>query len=640
MVRGRELSLWEHLFRMGASIEKTTQHERLSWKPPLARLLGVALSLFLLSGTASLLNLRSWNAGGVTVLWPSNGFLLGVLLCAPRRQWAAYLTAGFLVDMGINCALANTLWSASYLAACNMTEALVAALFLYRTVAPKPDLTRRRQLLRFLVYGVIVAPAIAAFLARGTFGRIGPHFMPWLHTFQWWFTADALGMAVMTPLFLSMREQPQFLGRRRTEVAGLLLLVSGLSVAVFWQTEAPLLYLLLACLLVLGSRLGLAGSAFGLLAISIIGGFFTTSGHGPLAMMKNTSLTTRDLALQAFVLVSMLVLYVLEVIVGERRRLEQERLASEARFRLLTEVSRDVIALVDLDGKLKYVSPAIEEVVGWGLEELLGGDYWATIHPDDVVMVKNAFKEALAGAMPGIFQYRRQRKDGSYVWLESNIRMYREAATGEPVGYVAVVRDIASRKAAEEKLSTALRMVENLASMDALTGIANRRRFDEVLEQEWRRSVRDGSFLSLLLIDADHFKNYNDIYGHISGDECLRTVAETLRTEIRRPADLLARYGGEEFAVVLPDTDSRGALDVAEKMRSAVESRAILHLGSSHGIVTLSVGCATLTPQQKAGAFDLVRTADSALYRAKAAGRNRSEFDTLNAEMGQEAGAK
>lgn len=612
----------------------------MSWMPPVARLMGVALSLFLLSGTASLLNLRSWNAGGITVLWPSNGFLLGVLLCAPRRQWAAYVAAGFLVDMGINCALANTLWSASYLAACNMTEALVAALFLYRTIAPKPDLTQRRQLLHFLFYGVIVAPAVAAFLARGVFGRIGPHFMPWLHTFLWWFTADALGIAVMTPLFLSMRDKPQFLGRSRAEVAGLILLVSGVSVAVFWQTQAPLLYLLLACLLVLGRRLGLAGSAFGLLAVSIIGGFFTTSGHGPLAMMKETSLTARELALQGFVLVSMLVLYVLEVMVGERRRLEQERLASEARFRLLTEVSRDVIALVDLDGKLKYVSPAVKEVVGWDLDELLGGDYWTTVHPEDVATVKNAFKEALDEAMPGIFQYRRQRKDGSFAWLEGNIRMYRDPATGEPVGYVAVVRDIASRKAAEEELNSALRMVENLASMDALTGIANRRRFDEVLEQEWRRKVRDGSFLSLLLIDADHFKNYNDIYGHISGDACLRQVVEALRAELRRPADLLARYGGEEFAVVLPDTDSRGALDVAEKMRFAVESRAVPHTGSPYGIVTLSVGCATLIPHQNIGAYDLLRAADSALYRAKAAGRNRSEADTLDAELGQEAGAK
>lgn len=607
--------------------------------PPVARLLGIALSLFLLSGTASLLNLRSWNAGGVTILWPSNGFLVGVLLCAPRRQWSAYVTAGFLVDMGINFALANTLWSASYLAACNMTEVLVAALFLYRTVAPKPDLTQRRQLLRFLAYGVIVAPAVAAFLARGVFGRIGPHFMPWLRTFLWWFTADALGMAVMIPLFLSMRDKPQFLGRSRTEVTGLMFLVSGISIAVFWQTQVPLLYLLLACLLVVGRRLGLAGSAFGLLVVSIIGGFFTTSGRGPFALMKDASLSSRDLALQGFVLLSMLVLYVLEVMVSEGRRLEQERLASEARFRLLTEVSRDVIVLIDLDGKLKYVSPSVKEIVGWDPADLQGGDYWATIHPEDVSTVKNAFKEALDGTMTGIFQYRRQRKDGSYAWLEGNIRMYRDTVTGDPVGYVAVVRDIASRKAAEEELNSALRMVENLASMDALTGIANRRHFDEVLEQEWRRSMRDGSFLSLLLIDADHFKNYNDVYGHISGDDCLRQVVEALRAELRRPADLLARYGGEEFAVVLPDTDGRGALDVAEKMRVAVELRAIPHAGSPHGIVTLSVGCATQTPQPGASAFDLLRASDTALYRAKGAGRNRTEADALNSELGQEAEA-
>jgi diguanylate cyclase (GGDEF)-like protein/PAS domain S-box-containing protein len=427
----------------------------------------------------------------------------------------------------------------------------------------------------------------------------------------------------MIPLYLSFREQANFLKKRVPQFAGLMLLLSALSLAVFWQTQVPLLFLLLACLLLLGRLLGLAGSAFGLLVVSIIGGFFTASGHGPLGLMKNEFLSVRELALQSFVLVAMLVLYVVEVMTGERNRLEQERKVSDARFRLLTEVSRDMIALVGLDGRLIYASPAVTEVLGWDPDAIRGNDYWARIHPEEVVSVKQAFQEALDGGMPGIFQYRRRTKDDVYIWLEGNVRMYRDAASGEPVGFVVVVRDIASRKVAEEELNLALRMVENLASMDGLTGIANRRRFDEILELEWHRAAREGTFLSLLLIDADHFKNFNDVYGHISGDQCLRQIVERMQTVLQRPADLLARYGGEEFAVILPSTESAGAREIAEKMRHIVETCAIPHTGSLHGVVTLSVGCATQVPQPGSSPLGLLQAADGALYQAKSSGRNQ-----------------
>lgn len=598
------------------------QESRASWLPPIVRLIAVGLALLFLSSTASWLNIRSWHAGGVTILWPSNGFLIGVLLCASRRQWAAYLMVGLLVDFSINFTLDSAFWNAIYLACCNMIEVWVAAQLLYKVIGPKPDITERKQFLHFIFGGVIVAPAIASFLACLVFGRSGKHIMPWLHTFLWWFIADALGIAVITPLYLSLKDHTRVFARWM-ELAGIFLLLSGITAAVFWQTNVPLLFVLLACLLALGRGLGLAGSAFGLLIISIIGGFFTTVGRGPLALMRDSSLSMRELAFQSFILVAMLVLYILEVMVEERRQLEQQRIASEARFRQLTEVSRDMIAHIDLNGRLIYASPAVKEVLGWEPDEILGNDYWARIHPEEVGAVKKAFQEALDGGMPGIFQYRRQKKDQNYIWLEGNVRRSCDPDGGKPSGFVAIVRDITSRKVAEEELNRALRMVENLANHDSLTGIANRRHFDEVLEQEWSRAKRSGSLISLLLIDADHFKSYNDLYGHIDGDQCLRQIAETIQQILHRSADLLARYGGEEFTVILPGTDSFSAREVAEKIRSAVEACRIEHVGSPYKFMTLSIGCATCVPQQDANVLSLLQMADSALYQAKFNGRNR-----------------
>ncbi|WP_223216728.1 GGDEF domain-containing protein [Paraburkholderia phenoliruptrix] len=162
-----------------------------------------------------------------------------------------------------------------------------------------------------------------------------------------------------------------------------------------------------------------------------------------------------------------------------------------------------------------------------------------------------------------------------------------------------------------------------LAATDPLTGLSNRRVLDNRLDEEWRRARRTGQPLSALFIDIDHFKRFNDTYGHASGDEALSTVAECISSTVRRAVDLVARYGGEEFAVILPDTSADGARAVAEKIRRSVQAQHILHGGADPVTVTVSVGCATIVPAQGANALDLLAAADRQLYVAKAAGRNR-----------------
>jgi diguanylate cyclase (GGDEF)-like protein len=172
-------------------------------------------------------------------------------------------------------------------------------------------------------------------------------------------------------------------------------------------------------------------------------------------------------------------------------------------------------------------------------------------------------------------------------------------------------------------LETANQRLRRLVTVDALTGVANRRHFDRELERELRRSRRDGLPLSLIFLDLDEFKRFNDTYGHARGDEVLRNVARTLNETFRRAGDFVARYGGEEFAVVLPGLDARRAALYAERLRRRIWQEAIAFEAVTNGRVTISAGVSTITPAMVATADELLRAADQALYRAKCLGRNQ-----------------
>jgi diguanylate cyclase (GGDEF)-like protein len=200
------------------------------------------------------------------------------------------------------------------------------------------------------------------------------------------------------------------------------------------------------------------------------------------------------------------------------------------------------------------------------------------------------------------------------------------------VGYQGRIRQLAARerllarlvKDRTRELEQANQMLARFSYLDAVTGIANRRNFDDGLELEWRRLLREGGPLSLIMVDIDHFKAFNDTYGHQKGDECLKAVAQTLRHALHRPGDLCARYGGEEFSVILPGTDPEGALAVAEGLRASIEGLAVPHRGSSVAeVVTISVGVATVHPKEGGSGASLIDGADKALYRSKHGGRNR-----------------
>jgi two-component system chemotaxis family response regulator WspR len=193
-------------------------------------------------------------------------------------------------------------------------------------------------------------------------------------------------------------------------------------------------------------------------------------------------------------------------------------------------------------------------------------------------------------------------------------------------GYIkGLQRDAAYRslRESQEELALANEELKKLAALDGLTGIANRRRFDEASRAEWQRGRRAGSPLSLLMCDVDHFKLFNDSFGHPAGDLCLKRTAAVLTGQLKRPADLAARYGGEEFAILLPDTDLAGALVLAESCRNQLAALALAHPSTNAGVVTMSIGAASSVPGDDNSLEALLAAADAALYDAKHAGRNR-----------------
>jgi len=297
---------------------------------------------------------------------------------------------------------------------------------------------------------------------------------------------------------------------------------------------------------------------------------------------------------------------------------------SEARFRLLAESSLDVIIAMDCDLVRTYVSPASREVFGYAPEELIGKAAGRQAHPEDSERLNSGLQALLNGERERFVSVNRRRhRDRRWIWTESRYRAVRDPASGEISGIVASVRDVSERKAAEDRLAQDCLRLEVLAGEDGLTGLANRRMFDEALVKEHRRASRGDDRLCLIMIDVDRFKAFNDANGHPAGDEALRRVAGAIRPCLRRANDLAVRYGGEEFAVLSPGTNLEGGRHVAERIHRAVRGLNIPHAGSEHGCVTVSIGVAAATRDEfLCDCNILMFRADAALYEAKRAGRD------------------
>jgi diguanylate cyclase (GGDEF)-like protein/PAS domain S-box-containing protein len=305
--------------------------------------------------------------------------------------------------------------------------------------------------------------------------------------------------------------------------------------------------------------------------------------------------------------------------VTDRNRAEDALRRSNSMLQIsaaVIENAAEGVMVTDAMLQIQSVNPAFERITGYSGAEVVGCTprmLFSGRHDDSFFQSMHEIVDAKGHWHGEIWN---RRHSGEPYPQETSINVLRDV-DGRISHYASVFSDSTARNQMEAKL-------RELSSVDGLTGIANRRTFDEVLAREWARALRDGLPLSLVMTDIDHFKLYNDSYGHVTGDDCLQRVASAINRCANRSSDLVARYGGEEFAAVLPDAAATTGATLAEKMRASVAALALPH-GTSEtaAFVTISVGVATMIPRWTAHASDLVAAADRALYQAKDSGRNR-----------------
>lgn len=292
-------------------------------------------------------------------------------------------------------------------------------------------------------------------------------------------------------------------------------------------------------------------------------------------------------------------------------------------YKTLLESTRAIPWRIDWASmQFTYIGPQIEPLLGWTPQSWVSVNDWAErIHPEDRERVVNFCVAQSQSGIDHEADYRALTRDGGYVWIRDVVHVVRRGDEVEAL--VGFMFDISERKRNEEALLRLQGELEALSYRDGLTGVANRRMFDQVFEREWANAVREQKPLSLVLLDIDFFKAYNDYYGHLGGDECLKRVAGVLHGAAVRPRDLVARFGGEEFVLVLPETDAAAARHVAERCQAALAESAIPHGRSAVSAqVTLSQGIGTVVPTPDSSRLLFLNAVDQALYRAKAQGRN------------------
>lgn len=296
-------------------------------------------------------------------------------------------------------------------------------------------------------------------------------------------------------------------------------------------------------------------------------------------------------------------------------------------YRTLLESTKAIPWKIDwATMQFAYIGPQIEALLGWSQDSWTTANDWATrIHPEDRERVVSF---CIAQSKAGIdheADYRALTKDNGYVWIRDVVHVSRNEK-GDVDSLIGFMFDISERKMAEERLLALQKELEALSFQDGLTGVANRRRFEATLDIEWASARRTQLPLSAVILDVDHFKQYNDRYGHVQGDECLKQIGRALGLIIKRPRDLVARIGGEEFVLLLPETTLDAARRVAERCRDAVAALRIPHAASSVApFVTVSMGTGTAEPPGSVEPVQFIEAVDKLLYKAKQAGRNRIE---------------
>jgi diguanylate cyclase (GGDEF)-like protein/PAS domain S-box-containing protein len=558
-----------------------------------------------------------------SLLWPTNGLLLGFLLLSPKRSWIALFALNFLSSFFLHWTFHFTLHQSVIFSAANLLEVAIAILPLRNIKPEQANLSLTPQLIPFVSMSML-APAISGAFVIALSGGFLPQVSKFVFFRAWW-VGDGLGLLLMTPLVLMTvrRETLKHFQLKELPLTLLLLaLASGPNLMLTTPQRIPRVFLDFPILVFVTFRLGLFGAAVSALLMDIPLTHFALNASGMFGANAFHNKVTRLLILQAYLLIQLAMVYLIASTLTRQKQLREQLRKSEERYRTLADNSWDVILQMDAEGKCTYVSPSLEDSLGRKPEDLIHQLACTLVHPEDKPIADSMMEDLRAGAERKRIEIRMEHQDGGYRWMELKCRSVRDNQSGETKEVVAVARDVTSRVMRDMELTAAVQHAENLALTDELTGLGNRRGFEDTLERLWNASVEEGAMMAVLMIDADNFKDFNDTHGHLAGDECLRRLGRLIAQCVRRPTDYAARYGGEEFAVILPNSDLHMAEAIAERIRFSIASSEILLQGKRAIPTTVSIGISGRTATKERSPRELIRNADAALYDAKRAGRN------------------
>ncbi|HEX7802370.1 MAG TPA: diguanylate cyclase [Pseudoxanthomonas sp.] len=555
--------------------------------------------------------------GEVSAVWVSSGIFVGWLLSRRTELWPGYIGAGFAAELAVRLLSGDGAVFGLALSAFNLLEVLIVAGVVRRLVPDVGNPTRWLGLGGIATSSTLAACAVSGLLASAVVSAASH--TPFLTTFLIWYSAHVVGIVIVATLTLVAHRKGIGLSDvpgQRWAFLGDMLLIAAVCAVVFYQSAYPLLFLVYPPLLYGVFRHRFAGVVVGISLLAIIGSIATALGYGPLALVHDSSLIQRTILLQLFVGTACLMSFPVALGMAERARLTARVRESEQRYRMLADYSHDVVVRMRADGQRLYVSPSAREILGWEPAELLQPNQ-TLVHPDDRAVQQQTIAAVLASGHPVTAIYRVRHKDGHYVWMEAAARPI-PSAEGDATDIIFAGRDVSQRVAAEQALKASRDELEAQAHLDSLTGLANRRQFDERLAHALGRSRRQGLAVALMYMDIDHFKQVNDGHGHAAGDEVLRVFGQRLSACVRS-GDLVARLGGDEFVVLIEDLSAPETAEaIAGKLVEAMRESIVVEGTTLH--VTTSIGIAYSA--HPAVAKTLAAAADAALYAAKSAGRN------------------
>ncbi len=575
---------------------------------PVAKMLAMS-TLVALSCWISLTFTRG--PSGFPALWIASGLLIGILLTSERALWLGYVFAALLGNMAVRFAVGDSLYLALGLGIAGTLEAVVVAIAVSHYVGDATNPAKLGYAGRIATGSTLLACAasavIAAFVASESRG------ISFEIAWAMWFASHTLGIVIFATLTVVVRALGwRLFGRvgHRAELVVTTLLTALVTFAVFAQSRYPLLYLIYPPLLLIAFRQQLVGVVAGSAVVATIAIGETLAGHGPFYLIPGASDMERIWLLQIFIAVTCLLTLPVATALTERRVLARNLRENQRQLLAITDNLPAFVTHVDANQRYTFVNAYMGKVMGVDPAALIGRSMRDVLGTEIYDGIRTHVETALSGQTV-IFQMEREFQNLHYHFQATYVPDINPDGGGVD-GFNILLFDISQLKRAEHELAL-------LARSDSLTDLANRRHFDERLDQALARQRRSSSPLALLYLDIDHFKNINDRLGHLVGDEVLTEFARRLKSSLRE-TDFIARLGGDEFVVLLEHVETSEVAElVARKIMAAMQREftvdgATLTVSISIGIAFCGHHCLALD--------ELIQIADGALYQAKEAGRN------------------